>query len=208
MEISIARALTEINTLDSRIDDKINNGLFIAFLKKSSKKINNSYTRDEFEKLAKATYESINDLIERRRLIKSLIVRSNANTIVNVDNKEYCVADAIERKNNIEVEEQLLARLDNQYRTAISTVSRENDKVDRNLDNLINASLSADTNKKDNSIQGFAEAYKNDNYYEVIDILNLKEKIDILKEEITNFKSEINIVLTESNAITKITLPD
>lgn len=208
MIMTITRALTEVKLLDSRIETKIQGGQFIASVKKSSAKVNNMFTREEFEKYVNSTYDSIKDLMERRRIIKSSIVKSNAITLVKIGDKEYTVADAIERRKNIEVERELVEVLERQYKNAVANANANNEKVDRNLDNLLNSSLSADTNKKGESVIGFAEAYRNDNYYEVIDVLNLKSEIEKIKTDIMKFDGEFDICLTESNSITTIEIPD
>jgi hypothetical protein len=207
MKISIARALTEIKTLDNRIQSKINSGVFVASVKKSSAKVNNVYTREEFGVQAKANYESITDLIERRRLIKSAVVKSNAETTVTIGEVTYTVADAIERKKNLHFEKSFLEILERQYRNAIANTNSNNEKVDVNLDRLLSASLGSDSVKKEDT-SVFSQAYKDANYYEVLDVLNLKDGIEKVKTELLKFDSEFNIVLTESNAITLVEIPE
>jgi hypothetical protein len=207
MKISIARALTEIKTLDNRIQSKINGGVFVASVKKSSAKVNNVYTREEFGVQAKANYESITDLIERRRLIKSAVVKSNAETTVTIGEVTYTVADAIERKKNLHFEKSFLEILERQYRNAIANTNSNNEKVDVNLDRLLSSSLGSDSVKKEDTVT-FSQAYKDSNYYEVLDVLNLKDQIENIKTELLKFDSEFNIVLTESNAITLVEIPE
>lgn len=207
MEISIARALTELKTLDARIQSKINSTSFIAGVKKSSKKVNNVYTREEYSREVKSNYDSIIDLIERRKAIKGAIVKSNAETKVIISGKEYSVADAIERKNSIQLDKMLLQQMENQYRSVIAQVDRNNEVVENNLNNLLNSSVSSD--KKDSiDMSGFAEAYRETNCYEVVNPLKLQERIEKLRKEIDDFESEVDSVLTESNVITKINIPD
>lgn len=207
MEISVARALTELKTLNSRIENKINNSVFIAGVKKSSKKINNIYTREEFAREVQSNYDSIISLIERRKAIKAAIVKSNAETIVTIGGKQYTVADAIERKNSIELDKMLLRQMENQYRSIVSQVERNNETVEINLNNLLNTSVSSD--KKDTTdMTGFAEAYRESNSFEVVNPLKLHEKIEQLRKEIEDFERDVDAVLTESNVITKINIPD
>ncbi|WP_297419640.1 hypothetical protein [Clostridium sp.] len=207
MEISIARALTELKTLDSRIQNKIGGTNFIAGVKKSSKKVNNIYTRDEFNTDVVANYQSIVDLIKRRKVIKSAIVNSNAITKVTIADIEYTVADAIERKNSIELDKTLLIQLESQYRNVITSVDRNNEAVEQNLQNLLTASVGADK-KASNDTTLFAEAYRNQNSFEVVNPLKLQEKIEVLRKEIEDFETEVDVILTESNVITKIEIED
>lgn len=208
MEISVARALKELKTINARIQNKIYETSFIAGVKKSSKKVNNVLTREEFEKDVKSSYDSITALIERRKQLKSAIVKSNAETKVLIGNIEYTVADAIERKQSIELDKMLLNLMQKQYNNVVANVQKNNDLVEEKLNNLIAQSLSSGVDKKDTAMSGFAEAYRNDNQFEVVDPLVLKTKIDALREYIENFDSECDSTLSESNAVTKILIAD
>lgn len=207
MQISVARALTELKTLNSRIENKINGTSFVAGVKKSSKKINNVYLREEFEKDVKSNYDSIVDLIERRKAIKTAIVKSNAETKVLIGGKEYTVADAIERKSSISLDKLLLKHMEVQFRNILAQVERNNDIMEQNLNNLLAQSLGSD--KKDlTSMTSFADSYRNENGFEIINPLKLQEKIEMLKLEIENFEAECDSCLSESNAITKVEIPE
>jgi hypothetical protein len=205
--ISIARALTELKTLDSRIENKINGTNFIAGAKKSSKKINNIYTREEFVDDVTSNYQSIIDLINRRKVIKSAIVNSNAITKGIIGGKEYTIADAIERKNSIELDKTLLRQLEGQYKNVIAQIDRNNEIVEQNLNKLLEASVGSDKKVSDDTT-AFSEAYRTQNSFEVINPLKLQDKIETLRKEIEDFETEVDAVLTESNVLTKIEIPD
>lgn len=208
MEISITRALKELTLLEKRITDSISNSTFVSYAKKSSVKILNTYTRDDFNALAISNYDSINKLIDRRVEIKSKIVESNANTVVTIGGKEYTVASAIEAKTLIKFKKQLLSKLEQQYRNAVHIVSMENEKVDEKIYNMIKEAGSDDNQSKDLSEDSYITKYKNTNEYDLVNPIKIQEKIEVLKKEIEDFESEVDFVLSESNAITKITISD
>ena len=97
----VTQALNELKLLDSRIEDATNNAIFVIAAKKNEKKVNPNLTKEDFEIRSKAFYQSIMDLIERRKKIKAAIVASNAVTKVTVHDEEMTVAEAIERKSTI-----------------------------------------------------------------------------------------------------------
>lgn len=207
MEITVTRGLAEMKLLKKRIESKINSTTFIAEKKKSAKKINNVFTVEEFGIEAKANYDSIIDLIERLKVIKSAIVKFNAEQIVVIADKEMTVADAIERKNNIEFEKKLLKMMIQQYNSIIATVNRRNEVMEQNLDNQIQAMIGSD-NKKSDGAEAFAEQYRKTNGYDIVDPLKLKDKIDELQEDIENFELNVDFVLSEKNSSNKIIIPD
>jgi hypothetical protein len=210
MEISITRALAELKNLDSKINRAINSGVYIAGAKKSSKKINGIFTREDFDKRAKADYQSATDLIKRRKLIKSKVVESNANTNVKISNVEMSRADAIERKESILYEKELLNELEKQYNSILVGVRRENERVDANLQKLLETSMGKEGKQKatEDDINAIANPFKEQNEYEVVNPLELQNLIKQLRDEIEGFETEVDYVLSTSNALTIIEIPD
>lgn len=203
--ISITEALNELKLYDSKITKAITNVSFVGGTKKSSDKIG-VVSKDIFIDRAKSTYQSSIDLIANRNSLKSAIVKSNAVTEVKVADKAMTVAEAIERKNSIEYEEALLSEMKRQYANATELVNRENKKVDTKVDELLMTLVGKDSDKKidKDSQKAIEEPYRNKNEWELIDPIEIYDKITKLEEEIDNFKSNVDTALTISNAITKI----
>lgn len=73
------RGLSEIKMLGKRIERLIDTAVFIGSKKKASEKVNDStLKKDEFVEEIKSNFQSIQDLINRKNLIKRLIVISNS----------------------------------------------------------------------------------------------------------------------------------
>jgi len=196
-KISITRALANIKLLDKRIRKKINTSIFIKI------KQTNENT-DLISKEIKSDNRSINDLIKERNKLKKLIMISNANTKVNIAGVTMSVQEAIERKNSIEYEEYLLEELKRQYSNIASEVEKINSLNTERFDQLINSNFSKDIKANNQEYQALYNTFWESNKTEVIDPLNLKEVIDKLSEFIDSFNSEIDLVLSESNARTEI----
>ena len=207
-QISITRALAELKLLDSRITNAINSSVFVVATKKSSKSVNGVVTKDQFVETVKSDYQSIVTLIERRKRIKSAIVASNAVTLVKIGEKDITVADAIERKNNIQYDKHLLERMGTSYSCAISVYQRENEKVQVNVDQLLLTTFGKEGRQKvtGDEIEVISKPYKEQNEFEVINPINILEKVNVLKAEIENFEMEVDFVLSTSNAITLVTV--
>lgn len=207
MEITVSRALTELKTLNTRIEKKVNEAQFIYGCKQSSKKVDGIQTREEFGQNAKSQYDSIVDLIDRRNEIKTKIVQSNAETKVKVGDYEYTVAEAIERKSSIELDKLLLNKMKQQYNFVLIDVQRKNDQVDAQLNEHLTTVFGAEVKQKEDSTL-LTENFRKQHGYEIVDPLKLKDKIDKLEKEIEDFETEVDAVLSESNAINKITISD
>lgn len=206
MEMSITRALNEIKLLEKRINDKIINLSLIKANKKSNKSINGQII-EEFNAKAKADYQSVLDLMARRDLIKKLIDESNATTEIKLNDVSMTVLEAINKKHSIEFKKNLLVILEKQYKMELAKCENSNDLMESNLDNQITAMLGSD-NKKNDGIEVFSKTYREQNGYELINPLNLQNKIELLREEIDEFENNIDFLLSESNSITKIEIGD
>lgn len=209
MEMTITRGLSELKLLDSRISRSINGLQLVSSNKKSSKNVDGLCTVETFEENALANYQSVLDLIERKKRIKSAIVESNAVTVREIGNKKMTVADIIERKNNIAYEKALLRVMKSQLNTAKSNTNARNERVEEKLDEILVTMLGKEGAKNaDKTTNEFAVKYREDNEFIIIDPLSIESKINALEEEIENFENEVDFVLSESNCITKIVVED
>lgn len=210
MKYSIHRGLGELKTLEKRINKEINSARFIGFKKNSAtKEYNTGLLSEEFEVQAKSISDSIKDLINRKKKFKEAIVNSNAVTKVTIGTEEMTVASAIERKESIQYEKQLLQQMVNQYTQTITTVQKQNDKVENAIDDKISVMLGGENaSKNSDMVKTFGENYRKENGWDVIDPLGLKAVIDELDNSITTFENEVDVVLSESNATTFIEIED
>ena len=204
-KITITEALRELKTLDNRIMKAVSECKFIGAKKKSSDKVGN-FDKDNFVTNAKAGYQSVKDLIANRDAIKGKIVHSNAITNVEIGGKTYTVAQAIERKSSIEYEKTLLIAMKQQYKKVTDQVSKENDKVDNQINNMLLTYLGKDSDKKlnENDLELITTPYREKNEWELVDPLNLYDEIQDLEKSIVSFEADVDTCLSISNSITFI----
>lgn len=203
MKYTIHRCLAELKTLDSRIDKAIRNLTVVGIKKGSSDKVfETSETMNQFKESVVADYQSVRKLISNRDKIKSAIVLSNANTVIDVCGVKYTVAEAIEKKNSIEYEKTLLRRLSNQHRDTLSNVNLNNAKMENNLEKQENAMRENGLGTDD--IKVSTELYRKQNGWDLIDPLNVRMIIKDLDKSIDEFEMEVDHVLSTSNAITTV----
>lgn len=204
---SINKCLIELKTIDSRIAKAIMNFNPVGSHKKSSNKdYRTGKTIADFESDAKASYQSILDLMTRKRKIKEAVVNSNAITIITVAGQEMTVASAIERKKSIKHDSVLLNRMSSSLNNVLSEVSLNNEKMESNLQKQLEVLLGSD--KSSNGATEFATSFEKQNGWELIDPLNINNEIKRLEEEIFAFTSEIDCALTTSNAITMVEIEE
>lgn len=205
MEISVQRALTELKGLDSRIR-KATSARYVGRKKKSADAVyNTNLGVDKFNADVEANYQSVTDLIARRNKMKAAVVLSNATTKVVIGDVEMTVAEAIERKESICYDKNLLRELKRQYESVITNVATENATVERDIKENIALLVSKDkTVDIAKEIQAITDSTKAQREWEVIDPLDLKTKIETLEERIQTFEEEVDYVLSTSNVQTMI----
>lgn len=208
MEMTVQRALNELNTLENRIDKRLSDFRIVGTRKNSEAKV--SETREsvtDFSVRAVATLESVDALLKRQRELKQAIMTSNAQTMIEVAGVTYSVMTAIDRKRTIENEKEVLASMKSALRTAEAKVSRENDKVEDYIQRQVLVMAGGDlANKKDEFITSFEKSYRDKNSWDLVDPLQLRDLIEKREQEILDFELEIDTALTVSNAITKIVI--
>lgn len=203
--MSIHRALSELKTYEERFDNVKNRVPFVIANKASNTRYSTK-TIEEYTNDAKAALSSAKALIENKKRIKEAIVKSNAETIVTIGGKEYTVAAAIERKNLIRLEEDLLSKMRNDLSYAQHIVNRENENLPSKLEEYLSRTLGPKDHRSIEEIKEHTELFESRNTYLLIDPCKISEEINKMTDEILAFKSEVDYVLSESNAITMITV--
>ena len=194
--ITITRALVELKTIDKRIQKALDGAVFVTYRAGSEE--------NPRQKITSTRYQQITDLIEYRKKLKAAVVRSNAATIVVIGKETYTVAGAIERKNSIQYDQMLLNTMRNQFGDVTRQVETHNEKVQTKLDGMLEKSFGSNQKSNFDELKSFSESYLRSNRAEVIDPLGLGEKTEKLDDRIVKFESEVDLVLSESNATTRI----
>lgn len=201
--MTITRALAEIKSLDTRISNATSQLHFVNVRKQSQQLVNGVQIK-ELEEVFKSNFQSATDLIKRRHLIKSNIVKSNAETIVDIGGVKMTVAEAIDLKNTIGLEHQLLNQLKAQYTKALQSIEVTNRNVDNQAEQEANNNFGSKQKSDPVEYNKFVEDYKNRNTVVLIDSIDIKAQIEKLQSYIETFETEVDFTLSESNALTKI----
>lgn len=203
MKITIHRALTELKTIDERIQKAIK-ALVVIGLNQKDKLVNTIYKEDDFNKQAVEDYQSVTALIDRKQAIKSAIVASNAVTKIEVNSKQYTVADAISFKTSIQIKKELVQRLELNFKSAVGQLNKNNEVVNANALALAEKVLQREVKQAPDEANKIMAPYLEAALFKLVDPLEVEKKIKALEEETIKFESDIDAVLSESNAVTFI----
>lgn len=200
----VTKALNELKLLDERIRKEIMNSSFVATAKIVEKKVTPNCTKDEFNAKAKATFQSINDLMDRRARIKAAVVASNAVTKLQINGTEMTVAEAIELKTSITYQVQLLNTMTAQLNNARKESVKNNLAMEEKIDRYIETMLGKEAKGKKEDYSEMIDPIRIANEYALVDPLDVESKIEELEHWISGFNSEVDAALQISNCITWI----
>jgi len=206
--MTIHRGLSELKIIDERINKSIRETTFVTTNKHSNSKID-GYSIEEVKDIMKSNYDRVNSLIARKNAIKRAVVLSNAKTEVTINGKQYTIAEAIDMKNHgITSKENLYTTIKNQHTIVKGTLLKQNGQElsDRAESYVTGLYGGKDTKTDPKIIEQMKADFITTNSFDLIDPIGVQKVLVALEEEISNFKAEIDATLSESNAITQITI--
>jgi len=207
-KMTIHKALAELKIIGDRINNSISTATFIKANKHSNEKIN-GISIDSFKSQIQGNWDKSNDLIKRRNAIKRAVVLSNATTKVKVGVEEFTVAEAIEMKNTgMQYKKELLNQLNRQYVDAIRITEKENgETLQSKAENYVIGLYGSKEGKTSmNEAEETKKQFIVNNTFEFIDPIKVRDKIDNLEKEISEFETEIDSCLSVSNSLTEIVI--
>lgn len=205
-KMTIHRALSELKLIDARIE-KQTEELVATGIHQKGKLIARYITEAEFEAVSKSKFQSITDLIARKTAIKSAIVQANGVTRVTVAGKEMTVADAINFKAVVKFKKALIEKLKASHRASLAGMNKENAVVEQNVQNILLATFGKENvtvSAKD--MDAVRVPYIEANEWHIFDPLKVPETVEAMEKEVSEFEAEVDATLSESNAVTFITL--
>jgi len=126
-------------------------------------------------------------------------------TSVTIAGVVQTVAEAIERKGSIQLEQQLLQTLRQQLASQQALVERTNVTVQQRLDTLIQTAVGKDRKVEASELAAITGPFEAQNKAEVLDPSDVQKQIDALAADIDAFLLEVDFALSEVNATTLVT---
>jgi hypothetical protein len=196
MKMTITEALVELKLLDSRIRKNIGSMEIVGIDRELQ-------VAPITKESARASLQSVTALIDRRAILKSAIVLSNATTMVTVVGKQMTVAEAIERKSSIGYEQSLVNSLSNQLASSQRTIETENERIMKSISTSLEAIYGKDSSKTEEfmTTRGALIAKKT---LKLVDPLDASAISLSISTDIENFLMSVDVALNISNATTMI----
>ncbi len=213
-EMLVTQALDERDLLKKKISNKIAGAYFVSMMCHNEEKVTEGQiSQKEFEEKAKSQYQQIQDLITRYQKIDAAIINSNANTYIEVTGKKYSIAAAIALRSRLkggfedtDFELKLALRMQETFNEVIQKIDSKNQKLQLSADGMRNSIVGNDSQTKDESALIVVDTYVKENSWKLIDPLDLRSKVESLKEERDAMLRELDTKIKVSNATTMIAL--
>ena len=123
---------------------------------------------------------------------------------VRIGEREFTIAEVIDRKQSMTYKKTLLERLRIQRSTTQALFETRQEELRRKLDHLLEVNFGKDGKSNAESVPSITKSFYESNKVELVDPTNISARIGELEEEITEFEKEADLVLSESNARTYI----
>lgn len=211
----VTQALDERDLLVKKIADKIAKGSFVDTIKPNEEKVYaKRVDRETYAKEAESAYQQITDLIERFQQIDAAIVASNARTTITTSYGTFTVAGAISLRGRLrgtdaydgdaDFEGLLQRKLENEYSERVRFCDQRNSQLQSTAESMRLSILGKDSKVKDDKPLGVVDAYVKENTTELVDPLDVKKKLESLREKRDTLLTELDTQIKVSNATTFI----
>lgn len=204
--LTLTKALVELKLLSKRIGKRLSSLEPVA-VKTGSKFEAAIKSQVDFEREAKATWQALGDLMTRRRKIKTALVMANATTTVEVAGESMTIAEAIERKNMLSVEKEIVMHM----RLKLVDAQEKVDKHNRNMEGKLMKLLEATYAKREAQLSKddydrIAKPFQGSNEAKLVDPLNCENTLQKMEDRLDSFSAEVDVCLSIANAKNEITI--
>lgn len=212
-KLLVTQALDERDLLRKKIADKISKATFVDVVKNNEDTgIYSKLSREEFKKKAEADYQQIQDMISRYERICVAIVDSNANTTIKTSYGDYTIAGAIALRDKlrangstVSADDLLMRYMENKYNDYVRDADQKNRSLAASAENMRLSILGKDSKgKQDDKPLEVVNAYVWENTVVLLDPLDIKAKVEAIRDRHDTLLRELDTQIKVSNATTYI----
>lgn len=207
-QMTLAKALVELKLLDSRVE-KARCAFVPVAIKKGPKFLSSAITSQEaFEQETVADWQKLRNYYERRRKIKGAILKANATTVLTIAGCEYTLAEAIDMKRAMDVEQDMLDTVKGKVRTAQTEVDRLNVGARDKLLKLLESMYAKRENQlSESDHEAVSKPFNEANEASLVDPIGIEKVMKDSQERIDLFHADVDVALSVCNATTSIEIP-
>ncbi|HIZ22149.1 MAG TPA: hypothetical protein IAA21_05040 [Candidatus Blautia faecigallinarum] len=217
-KLLVTQALDERRLLKKKIHDKIEKASFVDIIRRNEEQVSEKrIPRQDFHKEAESAYQQINDLITRYTRLDAAIIQSNANTWIDTSYGRLSVAAAISLRDRLAEDHDfgyenkdfyvhLYDKMKKEYTQRVEKIETKNKALAQTAENMRLSILGKDTKTREEKPLEVVEAYVKENTSELADPLDIRRKMEELKERRDTLLTELDTQIKVSNATVFITV--
>ncbi len=217
-KLLVTQALDERRLLKKKIHDKIEKASFVDIIRRNEEQVSEKrIPRQDFHKEAESAYQQINDLITRYTRLDAAIIQSNANTWIDTSYGRLSVAAAISLRDRLAEDHDfgyenkdfyvhLYDKMKKEYTQRVEKIETKNKALAQTAENMRLSILGKDTKTREEKPLEVVEAYVKENTSELADPLDIRRKMEELKERRDILLTELDTQIKVSNATVFITV--
>lgn len=209
--MNLTTALQQAKVLNDRIESAIRSSVHVGVVTgEKEKPANGRFTnKQELETQIKSDLQSVQALIARRNAIRGGIVIANATTKVKIGETEMTIAEAVERKRNVYLEQLALDAMRSAYATALKDVDQKTRALDATVLELVTKQYQGENQGKPPT-QDQIESTKTIQYKQygpaLVNPLDLNKLIPETEAALQKFLDNVDNELSRINSNTEITI--
>lgn len=202
-KLSLTRILSELKLVDKKIEQLLEKDYVATYQKRNP--VLNLKTKESFEKEAVENLQSLKDLFIRKSNLRNALSRANADTKINFNGKSYSINELLTIKNElIPLKINALHSLMNEINRTKAAYEKQNSIIEEKVEQMLMQGLSKDRKASGDEYEKIAKPFIEDNKILLSDAANISQYINELNKEITEFTSDIDILLSEINSKTEV----
>ncbi len=217
-KLLVTQALDERRLLKKKIHDKIEKASFVDIIRRNEEQVSEKrIPRQDFHKEAESAYQQINDLITRYTRLDAAIIQSNANTWIDTSYGRLSVAAAISLRDRLAEDHDfgyenkdfyvhLYDKMKKEYTQRVEKIETKNKALAQTAENMRLSILGKDTKTREEKPLEVVEAYVKENTSELADPLDIRRKMEELKERRDTLLTELDTQIKVSNATVFVTV--
>lgn len=203
MAMTIHEALSRLKVMESKLD-KAANATFVVANRHNNSKIDGKPIADKVVELT-AAKQKFDALTKNYRALKSAVAMSNAKTTITIGEKTFTIVEAIEEKHFAEKRAAYLRYMRRNYEMAQNLANANNAKLPEAAERFVaSLNMSEKNGNSKEDIKKTMDQYIVDNTWELVDPNDMADYLKKMEDELTEFTSNIDFKLSESNATTVI----
>lgn len=198
MEMSLHRIIAEIKATEQKLQ-AIQQGNYVFTVP-----VDSVTDTDEAKKLSQSNFDTVAALLTKLAVLKAARNKANASTQVTIAGVEMTIDEALAKKAANVYQHTFLNTLRAQMNAGKARVDQVQAQIEQKIAQQVTAASTGTKKATEEEIRVFRQLAERNTRIGVVTFDGLKDKIDQMAKELEQFATEVDYVLSEANATTKV----